>query len=628
MPNGPIRVTQSIMTAITSQTGHDIRRCAFCKIDRKGRFILADPMTQELLGLSEVELFGRPLIDFLDPADHLALEQMTSNRNPYETVYDASHVTLVGKGGNRTPATLIVSVNFGGGNPANYQVLINPDVPVVDDTRDQAWSQYLDHLMVPEGIEDTELLAQLMRRLTRAAAVAIYEVGADGHSLLAVAESELFQANSGGATGRIEVDPGDNCPANEIRATFGLADDRLGLVVMTLDLSAPEQAVLRHSAEMAAVILHTLCPPVPENNDKPTLPGPFLSVVRVLNQMEIGAVVVGSRGEVLEQNSAIDRLLDISENIGSIQDLIDLISRGGSPETAAAIRSYFDTSSECEKPPSLRLSFKLGSTGPITISFERLKPGTEDISGCFMFSRANSHIGLDQHIPGLSYDLSVAAIELLRSSITAALTVWRKLEHEHHGELGRDGGFYLKCLSYHLANVDGMLSDLDQTLRLIQADELPQTVDPGLVIDKIVEEFASGSPGGSISVKHTDLPKIKTYPGKLTAVLRDIFAVGLDRAGENQLEFRVTASRTGEVSTIWIRDNGPDLSRKQTKEIFALTSCRSRARAGGGPNRRAGLALATALLESMGGWIELEPTRDRGTTVKILIPDIELCRTD
>lgn len=619
------------MTAITSQTGHDIRRCALCKIDRKGRFILADPLIQELLGLTEVELFGRPLIDFLDPADHPALEQMTSNRNPYETVYDASHVTLVGKGGNRTPATLIVSVNFGGGNPANYQVLINLDVPVesvVDDTQDQAWSQYLDHLTASEGIEDTELLALLMRRLTRATAVAVYESGTDGHSLLSVAESEQSQSNSGGAAGRIEVDPGDNCPTNEIRATFGLADGRLGLVVMILDLSAPEQAVLRHGAEMAAVILHTLCPPAPENNDKPALPGPSLSVVRLLNQMEIGAVVVGSRGEVLEQNSAFDRLFDISENIGSIQNLISLISRGGSPETAAAIRNYFDISSECEKPPSLRLSFKLGSTCPITISFERLKPGTEDLSGCFTFSRANSHIGLDQQIPGLSYDLSAAAIELLRSSISAARTVWQKLEHEHHGELGRDGGFYLKCLSHHLTNVDGMLSDLDQTLRLIQADELPQTVDLGLVIEKIAEEFASGGFGGSMSVKHTDLPKIKTHPGKLTAVLRDVFAVGLDRAGENRLEFRVTASRTDEACSIWIRDNGPDLSQEQAREVFALASCRSRAHAGGGPNSRTGLTLATALLESMGGRIELESTQDRGTIVKILIPDIELCRTD
>lgn len=194
------------MTATGTEKHPGVQRCAVCKIDRKGRFILADPGAQDLFGLNEVELFGRPLTDFVEPDDHATIEAMTANRNPYETVFDAAPVTLLDHQQNRIAATLIFSVNFGGGNPANYQIIICTDRPPTADTpsvESQAWLDYLEYLSDNDQIESPEALAQHLVNLEAVASATIYQTEPHEDNLLArvVSDGESHSSEHPHVTG-------------------------------------------------------------------------------------------------------------------------------------------------------------------------------------------------------------------------------------------------------------------------------------------------------------------------------------------------------------------------------------------------------------------------------------------
>jgi signal transduction histidine kinase len=209
---------------------------------------------------------------------------------------------------------------------------------------------------------------------------------------------------------------------------------------------------------------------------------------------------------------------------------------------------------------------------------------------------------------------------MLRSSVEAASSVWQKLEHEHHNDLKRDGGFYLTCLSHHLESLSASLGDLDRMVRLIADDEALQIVDLQLLIERLATELTVAHPDLSFSVRHTDLPKIKLPLRKITAVLYDVLATGIQAAGDREVEVTVAASVENGNCVMWIRDNGPGLTRKQQRRIFRMR----RTGVTGGGSRAAdlstGLLQAREVLSSINGHLELESCPGKGTIIKIVVP--------
>ncbi|MGH8015628.1 MAG: PAS domain-containing protein, partial [Candidatus Zixiibacteriota bacterium] len=101
-----------------------LQRCAVCKIDLKGRFAFIDEEFLELTGYTYEELLGKPLSGVLDSAGQHLINQLLSERSHYETVYDSAPMTFIDK--NRQPirVTVIMFLNFIGGNPVNFQLII------------------------------------------------------------------------------------------------------------------------------------------------------------------------------------------------------------------------------------------------------------------------------------------------------------------------------------------------------------------------------------------------------------------------------------------------------------------------------------------------------------------------
>ena len=103
-----------------------IRRCAVCKIDLKGRFVFVDDAVEELFGFSMEDLFARPFSEFLVESDQEVIERILDHRSRYESHFETTTVRIVTASGATVPVSITASLNFAGGSPVNFQILLDP----------------------------------------------------------------------------------------------------------------------------------------------------------------------------------------------------------------------------------------------------------------------------------------------------------------------------------------------------------------------------------------------------------------------------------------------------------------------------------------------------------------------
>ncbi|MEW5795602.1 MAG: PAS domain-containing sensor histidine kinase [Candidatus Zixiibacteriota bacterium] len=612
------------MTATVIDQTTNIRRCAMCKIDRKGRFILANPEAQKLLGLSEVELFGKPFIDFLQAADRQSYLNLIKNRNPYDAGYDSACVTMIGADGQAIPVTLFVAVNFGGGNPANYQVVIRQEevrLPAVSaDSKPEHWEEIIRLLVSETGSVNHQRLIELLLVVTGVKSVAVYEISDTECRILAAVGDEPIGLD---LTPLPSLEQSD--PPCEVRATFSLEPGRNGLVRFILDQSLPAEvaAPIRGRTEIAANLVHAARPPIHSGSTDVKTPAPPVHPSQILDHLSIGYIAFDDFGKPFLSNQTFESLLNPSSMPATLQQLVELVGARCGESAAMAVDGYLSALATCDCLPSFKATYDTLDSRTLTVEVLPFESQSEKPSCCFLFYEPGSAHPRPVGSHGVSPHVGTTAIELLRSTVTAALSVWQKLEHEHHNQLSRDGGFYLGCLSHHLAMLEETIADLDRMLRLIGDEEEPQVVDLGLLVSRVSDEIGKNHPGLSFSVRHTDLSKVKTRLRKITAVLYDVLAVATQSGIDRKTEVTVTTSVESGICTIWIRDNGPGLNSRQKKTIFTIrrSFAQDKTRRPGGLT--VGLALAREIVTGMGGALELETRPGKGTIIKITFPIVQ-----
>lgn len=101
-------------------------RCAVFKIDLKGQFVYIDDETEELTGSSREELFGKSLYGFVpDDCRHL-LDNILNRPKRHDMVCQAWPLVLKTSENEREEFRAIVTLNFIGESPANYQFILVP----------------------------------------------------------------------------------------------------------------------------------------------------------------------------------------------------------------------------------------------------------------------------------------------------------------------------------------------------------------------------------------------------------------------------------------------------------------------------------------------------------------------
>ena len=614
------------MTVAVNDKPTLIRRCPVCKIDRKGRFILANQQAQTLFGLSEVELFGRPFVDFLQATDRPAFLQLIRNRNPYETTFDALCVKLVDPKGQTTPATVIVSVNFGGGNPANYQVIIRPDEATAGElealSQGSAWEEWVCCLLGDSDALAPQNLATRLHHLTGVATVVVHDLSSPECPLMASAGLEADRLpsleNAFGTENDINELPNCETLPNEVRATFSSSDGKSALVRLLLGPAGSNEVcdLVRKRAEAAAALLHSVKPPVPER----THLSDTISLAAAFDGLGFGFAQFDSHGRLNECNSSLPNLLGVADPPADVRAFIDAIAEHAGNDSAASIENHLAASAGIDNPPTLSTQLTLEGGAEVTLNTAYLT-GPSARRAIFFVLRPN-----DERSPngvatrGLSIRAGSTAVELLKSSIAAAADVWQKLEHQHHNELSRDGGFFLSCMSHHVETLSGTIADLERMLTLVGEREKSQTVDLELLVERLTEELIASNPPRSLTVHRADLPKIHAPLHKLTAVVRDVFLVGVSTDAEKAPEINVTATCESELCTILVRSTGPGITTRQIRNLFRMKRRGNKDLSLSQPGFDFGLALASEILSSLGGSLTVQSQPGKGATFAIKLP--------
>ena len=131
-----------------------IRRCAVCRINLKGRFVYVDDGIENLTGFTREELFGKSFLDFVDDLDRPIVLQMMQQRNHFESNFDITRLHIVSRDQIRIPANVVVSLNFIAGNPVNYQIIV--DTENIDESHQRVsahsfdYSQFVDRLLTTD----------------------------------------------------------------------------------------------------------------------------------------------------------------------------------------------------------------------------------------------------------------------------------------------------------------------------------------------------------------------------------------------------------------------------------------------------------------------------------------------
>ncbi|MCX6835110.1 MAG: HAMP domain-containing sensor histidine kinase [candidate division Zixibacteria bacterium] len=461
----------------------------------------------------------------------------------------------------------------------------------------------------------------MLHTLTGAAIVAIHDLSQPHCPMVASAGSDAAALPPLDSAFRREEGTGAVCDSqtmfNEVRATFALDDGKPSLVRMILSASDSIEAAgsARKRAQTAAALVHAVRAPLQQQTPEQSIKETVVSLPAVFDSLGVGIVLLDCRGRVVEHNVTFDAWFSISDGPVDCRGLLDAIAHYAGEQSVAAIENYLAASAKMDAPPLFCTSLVREPGSEIELEIACVGDNPVDRSICFV-----SRDMKDGPARGLSLRTGHAAVEVLNSSIAATAAVWQKLEHEHHNDLKRDGGFYLSCMSHHVETLAGTIADLERMLQLLGEVEKPQTVDLQLLTGRLAEEIAKSHPTLTLTVRNSDLPKINAPLRKLSAVLRDVLTVGTQINSEQTLEFTVTASLENGLCVISVCDNGPALTARQIKSLFRLRRRSPKDLSLRQPGLNVGLALAFEVVTSLGGSLEVQSRAGRGTTFRIALP--------
>jgi hypothetical protein len=105
-------------------TGNKPCRCPVFKIDLRGRFVNVDDLTAGILGYEPEYYFGKSIEEFLDEKSFESIQSILALGRNYETFYKSVNLTFIDADRNTHSFESVISLNFIGGNPANFQFIL------------------------------------------------------------------------------------------------------------------------------------------------------------------------------------------------------------------------------------------------------------------------------------------------------------------------------------------------------------------------------------------------------------------------------------------------------------------------------------------------------------------------
>ena len=179
-----------------------LRRCAVLKVDFHGRFVYVDDLAEQLLGAPGENLFGRSIKEFLDEDSYQILLSVLGDSNRCESIFRAASFVFIDSRRDRHLHEVVISLNFIAGNPANYQIIINPAREAAHGTSESGAAERTARLLFTyasstEGSADWKELCNVFLQLEDVDLVEAYRFKDAALSLLASrAASESIEKSS------------------------------------------------------------------------------------------------------------------------------------------------------------------------------------------------------------------------------------------------------------------------------------------------------------------------------------------------------------------------------------------------------------------------------------------------
>lgn len=138
-------------------------RCAVFKIGLKGRFGYIDERTEELLGYSSDELFGKSIFEYVSDPTHELIERILSRRNRYESLYESFPFSIRCRDKHYRTFPAFMTQNYVNGSPANFQVVLAPPSPHQADEPGEWPAAFLALLARPRAEVSSAELVEIFR---------------------------------------------------------------------------------------------------------------------------------------------------------------------------------------------------------------------------------------------------------------------------------------------------------------------------------------------------------------------------------------------------------------------------------------------------------------------------------
>lgn len=529
-----------------------VSQCAVCKVDLRGRFVFADDHVEEMLGLSQEDLFGREFKEFVDESQHAVVDRLFTRHSRFETVFETADLLLYRDGNKPVPVSIIASLNFVAGNPVNFQVVLQkfkstPQASSADFTTIDRWSAAATILTsLANGLHWTEVVAAL-NDLTDARETLVYRL-TDDHPELVCSSSDpsadpphaTFATEPGDLHLDIALHGGsyDFCESAQVQRAIeqhgGAPSEYLTLIdrgeggVFLLRLlfnDNDDSASAREGLDRLRLLLpllahrgpHSAPEPIASNStstetaiDQGLTASPSLRA-ELLSRLGIGTCVIEPDGRVSIVNDALRAILANHETPASIEPLLDQLfandDSGSRRVLGAALKEINDHESEAVYETTLRLH----NHHPARVSLSR---GTGDSR--LWLTIATLPVGPTppslKHVPDELFNRAESVITECARRLAA-------FSHAHHAACDMTQRIDLAAVLDGLASTEALVRFVRQTREYLRTPEQPTPLDLNLAMSQIYEHLRRSLPEKTVNLSFADLPTLTTETRKISDLL-------------------------------------------------------------------------------------------------------------
>ncbi len=602
------------------------RRCAVFKIDLKGRLVYIDDFTETVFGLSRDELIGRSLFDFITAPSRLILETIFNRHNRYESFYESFPLSLHLDDSRQLVFTAILSLNFIGGNPVNYQIILAKDQNNELPSSDEAERKLLQFLAEPGKVIEPFVLAELLCRIGGFSDADIYHIKTNG----TLESITSYPHSISGQTPQVHVE-------HAVASILEHPDNPDRKFVFPLDSRQSEALVEICRSSGTSLYFHFRLrgdtPPGQSHMDR------LRQFCAIWNQMYASSEQTSS-GRVLADITGVLQscglpsawLLPDGTPL-AISDRFDQLLPAGSDDAAARLAAFsaahgislYSGSDEQPESGNAGQSLQLPDQTEIpdtgTLMFHQITVADQGLIGCILIPDDTGETARSGMPASELKQLGVS--RAVRAPLTALDAFIKSLETKipQDKDKDKDNVALLACIDEQLCMLHGIADAFYALDRVSSSRMKPSTVKTRRVIESTLNRLGKLYSREIHQAIDDALPHLLAPALLVETALVHILDNAVKYANSSgPVKIEVYYSWRENTHEITVADSGmgiePDMFGKVTKPFFREATPEKVARGGSGM----GLAIAKSCLDRLGGVIEVGPNQPTGTVVTLSFP--------